>query len=224
MNKKSYFSFAAILFFLIATFFGVKVLSVPSSDHFSMTNGEKIENFPSIVSSADKSKILAEIEVIPTYENVEEYQKLLAIAQNYIFLGEGKRAYKTLVEAIELKPEKSTAFNMLGNLLVSMKKYKSARNAFEIAVKKEPGIYTNHAALAAFLRDYFSYEKDAIALAYKDGLSATEGHLNLLKDNAAWLEEIKDIKGAIELWQKVYEEGGYDPAVRNKINVLREQL
>jgi tetratricopeptide (TPR) repeat protein len=225
LMKRLYIIISIAVLIILGVIFAVRTGSyVAESTHFTPAAGERIADFaPVITVPADRERAYAQIRDMDKNTDVEQYLRLLASAQNYALLGEGRKSYNTLLEAIELNPSKSTAFNMLGNVLVQMGNLSSARMSFERAVEKESELFTNHVALASFLRQYFPDDKEAIKRAYEYGIEKNIGNLNILKEQASWLEETGDIAGAIEVWRKVYELGGKSPAVAERIKALERK-
>jgi tetratricopeptide (TPR) repeat protein len=222
--KRLFTTLAISALVIVAIISGFFLLNrVPESVHFSLVGGDVVADYESLVlDEASRKLAYQQIKDVDKNTDVEEYFRILAVAQNYSILGEGRKSYAALLEAIELSPEKSAAFNMLGNVLVKMGNLSSARASFELAVEKESALFTNHIALAAFLREYFPKDTDSIRRAYEYGIEKNSGNLTIRKEQASWFEEIGDISAAIKAWEVVYEYGK-SPAVLDRINALKAQ-
>ena len=131
------------------------------------------------------------------------YDLNLSVAQMYDRIGDGEKAYQSLIHASAVDPTKSLAFLNMGSLLVKVKAYASAEKAIKIGVEKEPQFPQTHLALIAFYAVYEPTEVKKIENAFSFALERTGRNETVLKEYATWLEGQGRIPQAITTWKEV---------------------
>ena len=151
------------------------------------------------------------------------YQGYMGEALAYMHLGDYKISLEKL-KAMEKKyPDDELVSMNLGDLYIKMHQYLSAAQAMHAAVDKKPKEVLTHLRLAEL---YEKYSKDPLLAEniYKKALIDTNGHEEIKKAYAVFLENIKkDYQGAIAIWTDILsreKDPKLQAAIKEKITEL----
>lgn len=101
-------------------------------------------------------------EVLLKDDKYTDYQVYVHIANQYHFIGNGKKELKYLNKALSLDADKTgLAWHNIGNLMKRIGAYKSARDAYRKSIEVQPvDFYVN--AYGDFMKEYFpdEYKKE----------------------------------------------------------------
>lgn len=156
-------------------------------------------------------------------DGADTYDLHVSLAQQYMFIGEGKDAYTHLVHAGEINPKNSLSYQTLGWLMESLGAMDAAEDSFNHAISVEPQIVQNHLALIMFyIKQNTSPEK--IDAAFIHALEQSGRAHNVLVEYAQWLEGRKDIARAIGIWEEVLKSNPQNIPIKDKITQLKKKL
>lgn len=133
--------------------------------HYPLASQDSVSswNFPPAYSlgSEDEKRVQSEIQklkdVLKTQES--DYEVLVGIAAEYELLGEGQKSYLYLSKAISDSPNKALAYFSMGHLLERVGALYSAKQAYGLAVLKEPGNTLYKSYLDQFVAKYAAQAK-----------------------------------------------------------------
>lgn len=156
-------------------------------------------------------------------DGVDTYDIHISLAQQYMFIGEGKDAYTHLVHAGKINPRNSLSFQTLGWLMESLGAMTAAEDSFNHAISVQPQIVQNHLALIGFyIKQNASPEK--IDAAFTHALEQSGRAHNVLVEYAQWMEGRKDIARAIVVWEEVLKSDPQNIPIKDKITQLKKKL
>lgn len=148
-----------------------------------LVQGERVSSwgFPSALADGgvQEAKVYKEIQRLTTLIGNQEqeptdYIVYVSIANQYRVLGDGQNVYQYLVKALDIDWEKTgLAWHNMGQLLKELGTLKSARAAFEHAIKAEPYIQQYHLSYIDFLRVYVPTDIKGIRRAEEAMLSVS---------------------------------------------------
>lgn len=145
------------------------------------------------------------------------YQGYMGEATTYMQLGDYQTALEKLKAMVELYPDDELVYMNLGDLYIRMKQYLEAARAMHTAIEKKPEEVLPHLRLAEL---YEKYSKEPLRAEkiYQQALVDTNGHIEIRKAQAVFLENIKkDYRAAIAVWMQLLE-GQTDEKLINSIN------
>jgi tetratricopeptide (TPR) repeat protein len=209
-NKKILFIIFLILAFIIAVFFLYQKnnqLNLPKSNLFKVTDDAGKVLLQENTDLTSEARQLYENRAKEAEANIAKGGNIDFMATNYnnlgmyqTYLGKYKEAYGSYFKVLEMNNTVRVSWLGLGDLLIKMKAYISAANAYDRAMNLnpyDPLVYSKIANLHKI-----TGKADKVKQIYENGLKQTESSSILLDEYANWLVEIKDYKQAIEILQK----------------------
>jgi tetratricopeptide (TPR) repeat protein len=143
-----------------------------------------------------------------------------ALYQTY--LGEYENAYNSYLKSLELNSQSRVQWLALGDLLVKMKAYKTAENAYgkaKIINAYEPQVYLK---LADLYKISALDDKEKIKKLFEEGLANIADNTLLLDAYARWSADAGDKTKAIELYQQLIKlQPGNAEALNREIDKLK---
>lgn len=133
----------------------------------------------------------------------DDYDLYSGRANDYTYLGDGTAAYQDYDRAIQVHPGKGLAYVNLANLMVELRAYRTAADAYAKAVMVEPGMLQYHVQRVAYLTQQFPTDTARI-LSALTAVSKQFGDTSaILSIEAQWLAGQKRYTDAIKAWQTV---------------------
>jgi tetratricopeptide (TPR) repeat protein len=153
---------AALTVVILGAFLGIGYYSYVSLAvaHYPVASQDSVSswNFPSAYAtgSEDEKRVQTEIDKLKAILGKQEsdYEVLVGIAAEYELLGEGQKSYLYLSKAISDSPNKALAYFSIGHLFERVGALYSAKQAYGLAVEKEPGNTLYKSYLDQFLSRY----------------------------------------------------------------------
>lgn len=218
MNRNGFFSSRSAMIVLISTVIvGIGLLGwwyskIPANE-YELAKGESVVNWDfqgayegNTTSEKKAQDEIAKLQSLVGSDNnlILDYERYVAIANQYDLLGEGRKEYENLSNAIAIDPD--TTGIAWYNMAVLLEKYdakKSARDAFARAAKAEPQQMQYQNAYLEFLTENFKEDTVAIDSAYEDAYAVFGDYATHLEIRARWNESIGRIQEALSDWKKV---------------------
>ncbi|MDB5194883.1 MAG: hypothetical protein JWO84_67 [Parcubacteria group bacterium] len=151
LKMKSSQRIALVLVLVGAAFFLVLPLLL-SANKYPLASGDQVASWNFNGAYADQgpnqTRTVREIQGLKATlgkDKRKDYDVLVGLASEYELLGDGKSAYQYLSQAIAKDGSRGLAYMNMGQLMESLGAIRTARTAFDAAVKAEPksGIYVS---------------------------------------------------------------------------------
>lgn len=133
----------------------------------------------------------------------DDYDLYNGIANDYGFLGDGKKAYEYYNRAINIHTNKGLAYVNLAHFLEQVGGYNTAADAYTRAVTVEPAFLEYHIERMNFLTERFATNKDIISSGFDAANKQFGDNASLLAIKAEWLVGQKQYTEAIKIWEIV---------------------
>lgn len=231
-NKKLFFIVFVILAAIIIGFWVYQrsnKIDLPESSVFRVTDKKSevvLQENPDLTPEARK---LYEDRAKESKDNIAKGGNIDFLATNYnnlgmyqTYLGKYKEAYGAYIKVLEMEKTVRVSWLGLGDLLVKMKAYKSAENAYDKAMALnpyDPIIYSKQANMYKILN-----KNDMVKQSYENGIKQIESNAVLLDEYSAWLASTKDYQGAISLLeQQKVKQPANSKAIDRKIEQIKKE-
>ena len=140
-----------------------------------------------------------------TNDDPTDYTLYVSIANQFLLLGDGKRAYEYLGRALKIDAEKTgLAWRNLGSLMERLGALGTARVAYSRAVEAQPNIVEYHVVRLQFLISHFSDDAAAIDAAFDEAKQELGETPEILQIKAEWQEKTGRIEDAIKTLQSMH--------------------
>jgi len=136
----------------------------------------------------------------------EKFSAQMQIGFGQYGLGKYKEAKESFLEAADLEPDNYVVYVALYQVELDMKDNQSARKSIKKAISlKEgnPDLWRKYIQLEA---ERFSASHNKLNDLYLEALAKTNSHLDIETLYAQFLEKSGDLKSALDVWKKVYEQ------------------
>ncbi len=145
-------------------------------------------------------------------------QPLSQLVKSHVAMGKPALAEKRLREVIEQNGKNFVAYNLLGELALSAKRYPDAQHAFEKALSLNEKWAIPYRNLASTLLGQ-QHEAEAISV-MRDGIQKTGGSSLLLTALATYLESVGKLDDAIAEYEAVLKSQPKSPLATNNLAML----
>jgi len=155
-------------------------------------------------STALRSKMNTDIKYLTSLfgkGKYDDYDLYNGIANDYMLLGNGKTAYQYYNRSIQIHPKKGLAYTNLAHLMVQLRAYYTASDAYAKAVTVEPGMLEYHLARLNFLTQQFPKNNLLVSSAFVDASKQFGDNASILAIEAQWLTSLGKYSDAIKAWQ-----------------------
>ncbi|MFZ2167622.1 MAG: hypothetical protein WAV50_01990 [Minisyncoccia bacterium] len=177
---------------------------------FPVNSGETISSWTFKGSYADSDILIAQAKKDIAFltdllgkGKYDDYDLYNGRANDYTYLGDGTAAYKDYDRAIQIHPEKGIAYVNLANLMVELRAYRTAADAYARAVAVEPGMLQYHVQRLTYLTGQFPTDNARILEALTAVSKQFGDTSDILSIEAQWLAGQKRYADAIKAWQTV---------------------
>ena len=162
-------------------------------------------------------------------ESIQQFESALAVApdsvqplsqlvKSHVAMGKPALAEKRLKEVIEQNGKNFVAYNLLGELALSAKRYPDAQRAFEKALSLNEKWAIPYRNLASTL---LGQKQEAKAISVmRDGIEKTGGSSLLLTALATYLESVGKLDEAIAEYEAVLKSQPSSPLATNNLAML----
>jgi len=157
-----------------------------------------------------------------TTEN-EKFNAQMQIGFQQYGLGQYKEAKETFLKAADLEPDNYVVYVALYQVELDRQDNQSARKNIKkaLALKEEnPDLWRKYIQLET---DRFFANDDQLKDLYLEALTRTNSHVDMLAFYAQFLEKSNDLKSALDIWKKAYEQIP-DPLYQEEIERLEALL
>ena len=162
-------------------------------------------------------------------ESIEQFESALAVApdavqplsqliKSHLALNKKDIAEKRLREVIERNPKHFVAWNLLGELQLSDKRYEEAKKSFETATEGNKLWAIPYRNLASVYIGLGQNEKAVEIM--KQGIEATNGAALLVTGLASYLESTGDLDSAIEQYENALRDAPNSLLAANNLAML----
>lgn len=155
----------------------------------------------------------------------ERYQLLLSLASEYYPIGELKKSYEYYSQASKLEPNEAVPYYSMSQIAAQRGDVQSALALAKKSTDLEPTDGTYWRARIELERTRNGLAGDALDALFKEAVQQSNDDINVTTIYAQFLEERKDLVGAVEQWKKAIEKYPINKDVYQKeIDRLRNQL
>ncbi len=121
-------------------------------DNYPIANGDSISSWKWDGAYADRgtkqaqaTQEIAHLKAMLGKDSKKDYSIIVGIASQYELLGDGRSAYHYLSKAIAKDRAQGLAYMNMGQLMEGLGAFRTARNAYDAALKAEPasGLYAS---------------------------------------------------------------------------------
>jgi len=235
MNKKIILSVAVLIIISGAVYFAFnnqnenpQIINNSQSDNQEFVCNQNNNQFRKstglIISDELKEKYNNQIKEIINSEE-ENSEKYFNLAMLYRNIDDLEKSCEMFVKSVELNENNFLALSGLGTVFQEMQDYKQAEKAFKKAIEINPKHINTYSKIAFLYKANPNKTKEEIIEFYEDAILKTSGDVNLAREYASYLEEVKEYKKAIEIWEALIErEGDATGEIQNRIDELRQKI
>ncbi|MDD5031775.1 MAG: hypothetical protein PHR36_01885 [Patescibacteria group bacterium] len=153
-------------------------------------------------------------------KNLDNY---LSLGLYYKSLGELDKAKNAYLDGLKVNDEFYLFYLNLGNILVDMRDYESAKEFYLKAIENKAVEPNSYLKLVDLLVSQIKAPDKEIREVYLEGLKNTGGDLNICKSYASYLEEIKEYGPAANTWRICLLQDSGNEAIKEKIEELKNK-
>jgi len=158
-------------------------------------------------------------------QNTDSAENFFNLGMVYRNLDELNKSCEMFLKSIELDANAFLAFSALGTVYQEIQDYQQAEQAFKKTIELNSEDANTYAKLIFLYRANLNKTKEEIIDFYEKAVVATAGEVNLARNYASYLEEVKEYQKAIEIWEALIERGSGDPEIiSKKIEELKSKL
>ncbi len=192
-----------------------------NNQEFICDNNQFKKSTGLIISEELKEKYNNQIKDLLNNED-ENGEKYFNAAMLYRNIDDLENSCKMFVKSVELDPDNFLAFSALGTAYQEMQDYARAEKAFQKALEINPKHINTYSKLAFLYKLDAEKTKEEIIAFYEDAVIKTAGDVNLAREYASYLEEVKEYKKAVEIWEALVErEGDVSGEIKTRIEELK---
>ena len=152
------------------------------------------------------------------------YEEDLQQGIEYEKKGELDKAINSYKKASEVSPKEYVPYSNAGSAYYSMQKFAEAEDHFLKAIELQP----NNVSVYTKLYDLYYYglnrDKEQMNAFFADATKNTDNDINIVKLYAMYLEEIKDYKSALSIWQSLLEFEPDNALYKVKVEALQKKI
>src|SRR3989344_1370963 len=151
------------------------------------------------------------------------YEQYLQQGIEYETKGELDKAIDSYKKASEISPKEYVPYSNAGSAYYSLKRFIEAEDHFLKALELSPSSVSVHTKLYDLYFYGLKRDSQQMAAFFQDALNATNNDINIVKLYALYLEEIKDFKSALNIWQSLLDFEPDNVSYKAKVEALQKK-